>query len=148
MKKIKSRVLGEIEVDESTRLNFNGSILGFEEYNDFYILDNNSDKDSIFKILQSSENEDLSWIVLSPFVAFPDYELDVHDEDVKSLNIENEKDVIALVMVTIVNNDYENMTVNLLGPIIINLKNNLGKQCIIKSNKYTTKHKLLEHVAQ
>ncbi len=148
MKKIKSRVLGEIEVDEATQLNFNGSILGFEEYNDFYILDNNSDKDSIFKILQSSENEDLSWIVLSPFAAFPDYELDVHDEDVKSLNIESEKDVIALVMVTIVNNDYENMTVNLLGPIIINLKNNLGKQCIIKSNKYTTKHKLLEHVAQ
>ena len=108
MKKIKSRVLGEIEVDEATQLNFNGSILGFEEYNDFYILDNGSDKDSVFKILQSSENEDLSWIVLSPFTAFPDYELDVHDEDVKSLNIESEKDVIALVMVTIVNNDYEN----------------------------------------
>ncbi len=140
---IKSRFLGEVEVDEGNLLDFGGSIMGFEEYSKFYLLDNN-DENSIFKVLQSADKEDLSWIVIDPFIPFPDYELEVHDGDIASLGIQSQKDVIALVMVTIVDGDYQNMTANLLGPIIINIKNKLGKQCIIKSDKYTTKHKLLQ----
>lgn len=148
MKVIKSRFLGEVNVDEADALNFAGSIMGFENYSEFYLLDNNRDKNSIFKILQSSEDENLSWIVINPFIPFPDYELEVHDSDTTSLYIENKEDVVAMVMVTIVDGDYHNMTANLLGPIIINLKNKLAKQCIVKSDKYNTKHRLIDKVLQ
>ncbi len=149
MKKIKSRFLGEVEVDENKVLDLGGSIIGFENYNYFYLLDNNTDPNSLFKILQSAENEDLYWIVLDPFMLFADYDLEVHDEDIIPLSIEDKKDVAALVIITVINGDYQNMTANLLAPIIINFKNNKAKQCIVKSDKYCTKHRLFkEKVAQ
>ncbi len=141
---IKSRFLGEVQADDDKLLDFGGSIMGFEDYSKFYLLDNNDEKDSVFKVLQSADNEDLCWVIIDPFIPFPDYKLEVHDDDVASLDITDPKEVLAFVMVTIVDNDYQNMTANLLGPIIINMKNKMGKQCIVKSDEYTTKHKLLQ----
>ncbi len=141
---IKSRFLGEVEVDEANLIDFGGSIMGFEDYSKFYLLNNDNDENSIFKILQSADKEDLCWIVIDPFIPFPDYELEVHDEDVASLAIANKEDILTFVVVTIVDGDYKNMTANLVGPIIINIKNKMGKQCIAKGAKYTTKHKLIQ----
>ncbi len=141
---IKSRFLGEVQADDDNLLDFGGSIMGFEDYNKFYLLDNNNEEDSVFKVLQSADNEELCWIVINPFIPFPDYKLEVHDGDVASLGITDINDVLTFVMVTIVDGDYQNMTANLLGPIIINTKNKLGKQCIVKGDEYTTKHKLIQ----
>lgn len=145
---IKSRFLGEVEVDESNLIDFGGSIFGFEEYSKFYLLDNKDENNSIFKILQSPEKEDLSWILIDPFIPFPDYELEVDDADIASLGIQDASDVLAFVVVTIVNEDYQNMTANLLGPMIINTRNRLAKQCIVKGDKYTSKHRLLKESSE
>ena len=55
------------------------------------------------------------------------------------LNIKDEKDV-AVYSIVVVPKDVKKMTANLLGPIIINVKERLGKQVILDDPRYTTKH--------
>ncbi len=42
--------------------------------------------------------------------------------------------------IVVVPEDIRKMTANLLGPIIINHKEKLGKQVILDDSRYTTKH--------
>lgn len=141
MKSIKSRILGETQVDENQLLEFDGHIFGFEHYNEFYLLD--WDKEGMFKILQSAEDENLSFVVISPEIFFPWYKLEVHDEDLNDLSITKEEDGLVFLIVTIPK-EMKNMTANLQGPIVINKENKKGKQCVALNEKYTTRHRLFE----
>lgn len=142
---IKSRFLGEVEVNDDMLFHFRGPILGFEEYENFYLIEN--DENKIFRVLQSATDEDVSFVLIEPFMFFSNYILDVAEEDMALIEMKEKDDLLALVIITVVDGDFKNMTANLLGPIIFNIRNHKAIQCILKTDKYTTKHRVLPEEA-
>lgn len=129
---------GEIEIDKDKIVHFPGGIPAFEEEKEFVVI-LNEDKENPFHWLQSINNPDLSFIIINPFEVFKDYDILLSESTQKKLKIEKEEDVIIYTIV-VVPEDLTKMTTNLQGPIVINLKENLGKQVILDDVRYTTKH--------
>lgn len=136
--KIMTRMLGEIEVDEKALIKFPDGIPGFPEDRRFLLIPMDSDEGPFF-YLQSADRADLCLVLGMPFVFFPDYEIDVSDEDLKKLQLEKAENLAIYVILTIPD-DFKLTTANLLAPVVINVENRLAMQYIAINSKYTTKH--------
>lgn len=120
-------------------LTFKKGLPGFELLLNFEL--ENLENNEKFKILKSKE-EDISFVTTSPFEIYKDYEINLNDETIKELQIENPEDVLVLTIITL-GKTLQESTINLKAPIIINIKSNLGRQYILQTDKYETKHPLI-----
>ncbi|KPU26430.1 flagellar assembly protein FliW [Caloranaerobacter sp. TR13] len=143
---LNTKHFGQIEIDENSIITFPDGLLAFEEQKRFVII-NNPDEEIPFKWLQSIDNSDLAFVIINPFLFKKDYEFDIPQSVIDKLKIKEEKDVLVYSIV-VVPEDITKMTANLVGPIIINLKNRLGKQIILEDKRYTTKHLILEELSK
>lgn len=84
-------------------------------------------------------------MVIEPSEILVDYEIEVADDDAKTLGIESASDALILNIVTIRDGgDIETATVNLVAPIILNRNSLEGKQVIVSNHmKFSTKHPIL-----
>lgn len=138
--KLQTKYHGEIEWDQDLKWAFENGIPGFPEEKEFIILP--LPENEIFMIMQSLKSPDIAFVLTSPFNFFTDYEFELDIQTIESLEIETEKDVQVMVILT-VHDPFSKTTANLQAPIIINLKNNKSKQIILNEKKYRTKHLLL-----
>ncbi|WP_427338113.1 flagellar assembly protein FliW [Caloranaerobacter sp. DY30410] len=143
---LNTKHFGQIEIDENSIITFPDGLLAFEKQKRFTII-NNPDEEIPFKWLQSIDNPDLAFVIINPFLFKRDYEFDIPQSVVDKLDIKEEKDVLVYSIV-VVPEDITKMTANLVGPIIINSKNKLGKQIILDDKRYTTKHLILDELGK
>ncbi|MDR5586540.1 MULTISPECIES: flagellar assembly protein FliW [Clostridium] len=136
-----SKVQGNIEYEEKDKITLRKGILGFENLKEYILVDLKECEP--FKLLQSLEDENTGFIVVSPFEFFNDYEIKLSDEEINKLDVKNQNDIILLTTVTL-NSDPKKITTNLKAPIIINISNNLGEQIILDNLDYKIKHLLIE----
>lgn len=136
--KINTRYFGEMEISEDKIITFENGIPGFEEEKNFIVI-NDDEEDSTFSWLQSLDNVELSFIIINPFEIFKDYDINIPESATEKLKIKDEKDVVVYTIV-VAPEDIRKMTTNLSGPIVINIKEKLGKQVILDDPRYTTKH--------
>jgi flagellar assembly factor FliW len=137
---LKTKAFGEIEVSELQRITFEKGLFGFEDINTYFLLD--SEKDSPFFWLQAENVPEIAFVLIDPLFAKNDYVLDVDPKDVEELGINDDKDTLVFSIVTIYDKP-EDITVNLLGPILINKKTRKALQ-IINQRDYSVKHPLFE----
>jgi flagellar assembly factor FliW len=135
----KSKIHGDIEYEENDVITFNKGLLGFDDLRKFFLVELEEVKP--FKLLHSLEDENIGFIIISPFDFFKDYELNLNEETIKSLKIKSENEVMIVNTVTL-NSDPNKITTNLQGPIIINISNNFGEQIIVDNSKYKVKEPL------
>jgi flagellar assembly factor FliW len=138
--KISTTRFGDIEVDDSNVITVLGGIIGFENYYRFVILD--FLKDSQFRWLQSLNDPEVAFVICDPWYFFKDYNFELSDDDQNELEIENLDDIVAVAISTIPS-DITKTTLNLISPIIINLKKMIGKQVILYNSSYTTTHRIV-----
>ena len=136
--KLHALSFGEIDINDEDILTFPEGIPGFEE-SKRYIIINNPDEENPFDLLQSVDNGDLAFVIINPFFVKPDYDIVIPQSALEKLKIKDESDV-ALYSIVVVPEKLEDMTVNLTGPIVINIREKLGKQIILDDNRYTAKH--------
>lgn len=136
--KLHTKNFGEIEIDQQKIINFPEGLLGFEEEKQFVII-NTEDEENPFQWLQSVTNPNLAFVIINPFFVYPNYDIVIPKIAQKKLKIKNQKD-ISIYSIVVVPENMEKMTANLLGPIIININEKLGKQVILDDNRYSTKH--------
>jgi flagellar assembly factor FliW len=129
---------GNIAVLEDKVITFPRGILGFAK-NKRYILFPHSE-DSPFFWLQSVEDGDLAFVVMNPRLVKADYSLDVDENVMNELDAKQETDIEVVCIVTIPRNDPKRMTINLLGPIIINAKNRNAMQIVCDKQSYSHRH--------
>lgn len=141
--KLTTKHFGEIEIDNKKIINFIDGIPGFDEHKQFVIIDN-QDEDIPFKWLQSIDEPELAFVIIDPFIFKDDYEFDIPKHITEKLKIKEEKDVLVYTIV-VIPEDITQMTANLLGPVIINTNEMLGKQIVLEDNRYTTKHFILKN---
>ncbi|ACA56934.1 flagellar assembly protein FliW [Clostridium botulinum] len=135
---------GSIEYEEKDVIYFQKGIPGFEELKKFIIFP--VEDNEVFLVFHSIENKDIGIIVTSPFNIEKDYEIQLEEEQITNLKIQDEKDALVLNTVTL-DSDIDKITVNLRAPIIINIKEKIGEQIIINSDKYKVKHPLFKEEA-
>ncbi|MBW4827892.1 MAG: flagellar assembly protein FliW [Clostridiaceae bacterium] len=136
--KLNTRNFGEIEIDESSIINFPNGIPGFEKEKR-YIIINNTDEENPFQWLQSVDNQDLAFVVINPFFVKVDYDIRLPESAIEALKIKDEGDV-ALYTIVVIPENIEEMTTNLSGPIVVNVKEKLGKQIVLDDGRYSTKY--------
>lgn len=144
--KLNTKYFGAIEIHEQNIIYFPEGILGFEDERQFVII-NNEDEQNPFHWLQSVQNPELAFVIINPFFVYPNYDIVLPKSVQEKLKIRTEKD-IAIYSIVVIPKDMEKMTTNLLGPIIININEKLGKQVILDDDRYTTKHYIFQQNSQ
>lgn len=142
--KINTRKFGEIEIEEKKILTMPEGLPGFPGFVRFILIED--PKTIPFCWYQSVEEPNLALIVMNPFLFKPDYEIDLAGFIVsrgwEDVSIE---DLLVYVVVNISKGTTEKrITANLIGPLVINSKNNEAIQVAISSSSYSHQHNVLE----
>lgn len=142
--KIMTRKFGEIEIDEKKILFMPEGLPGFQGFERFVLLED--PKSAPFCWFQSIEEPNLALVIMSPFIFKPDYEIDLEEfmasREWKGIKTE---DLLIYVVINILEEEKgKKITANLIGPIIINSKNNQAIQVIISDSPYSHQHNVLE----
>ena len=140
MKKVNTLRFGEIEVEENKIVHFEHGIPAFDEEHEFLIIP--YDEESPYVFLQSLNTPDLAFLMTMPFVFFPDYEFEIDDETQARLGITKQEDMLVYTLLTIPGGRVQDMTANLMAPVLINTQNKQAIQLELDKSRYTTKHRL------
>jgi flagellar assembly factor FliW len=121
------------------RLRLPFGLLGFERVKNYALL--SRPHEAPFQWLQMLEDAKHAFLVVSPFLAVPDYQPDIAELDVSYLDLEAPADALLFNIVTLRGSGPA--TINLKGPIVINRHTMIGKQ-VIPNNAaaYSLKHPL------
>jgi len=137
-----SPVHGKMIYEEKEIIYFEKGIPGFDELKKYIIKE--VDEESPFKIMQSIENAELGFIIISPFEIKKDYEIKLSNEIIEALNIQNQKDVLLYSIVKL-DSKIENITANLKAPLVININSKKGQQYILDKEDYNIREKVFNN---
>lgn len=132
--RVRTSRFGEVDVDESRIIEMTGGgILGFEHLKNFVLM--TQDEKTPFLWLQSLEDGAIAFVVINSFVAKPDYEPYIADEDMALLELGKNGNggVLLLSIVTIRSNPFR-VSVNLRAPLIVNAKKKLARQVVLEED--------------
>ena len=137
--KIDTKAFGLIEADEKQKLFFSQGLYGFEEYNDYVLLEA---EHKPFYWLQSVTEKEIAFVLINPFVFRPDYEVNIANDELEEIGITAPEKALIFAIVTIPP-DGSPMTANLQGPLVINRENMTGKQAILTDVRWRTRHDII-----
>jgi len=137
--KIDTKAYGLIDVEESQKIVFPEGLYGFEDYNNYVILDAEHQP---FYWLQSIDDREIAFVLINPFLFRPDYEVNIGNEEMEEIGITSPEKALIFVIVTIPP-DGSPMTANLQGPLVINRENMTGKQAILADVRWKTRHDIM-----
>jgi len=141
--KVATKAYGLIDVDERQKIIFPQGLFGFENLKNYLLLDAERQP---FYWLQSIEMEQVAFVLLSPFLFRPDYELNISNEELAEIGIHSPEKALVFSIITIPP-DGSPMTANLQGPLVINRDTRTGKQAVLSDTRWKTKHDIMAELA-
>ncbi|MCX6345967.1 MAG: flagellar assembly protein FliW [Armatimonadetes bacterium] len=138
--KVETSRFGEIQVNESSVIKMHRGPIGFEDHTSFVVVEHRPDTE--FRWFQSTQEATLAFVVVDPSKFFNEYEITISDADAEKLNLKDEADANAFVIVTIPGSGQE-ITANLAAPLIINTKEMTAMQVILPDSQYPVRHPLV-----
>lgn len=138
---IQTKYHGEMKINRDNIITFESGIPSFEEEKKYTLLE--LGEDTAYFVLQSITTSSIAFLVTNPFNFYPEYEFAIPDMVIEKLNIGNKEDVAIFGILT-VKDPFEQTTINLKGPVIINSKEKLGKQVVLNEGNYHTKHLIFQ----
>lgn len=142
--KINTRIFGEIEIEDEKVITFENGIIGFPELKHFALIhDEERGTDAGIRFLQSIEEPGFAMPVMDPLVVKPDYDPEVNDELLTGAGNVTAENILVLVTVT-VPSDLTKMSVNLQGPIVINVEEHKACQIIVDGEDCPVKFPIYE----
>jgi flagellar assembly factor FliW len=139
--KVLTKAFGTIEITERQKVVFPSGLFGFEDYHDYALLD--AEKPP-FYWLQSLDSVKTAFVLMSPFVFRPDYEINADDNVLKEIGLEKAQNALVFAVLTIPREGP--MTANLQGPLVINRASRLGAQIILSDPRWKTRHNVAEEL--
>ncbi|MEI3607468.1 flagellar assembly protein FliW [Pseudogracilibacillus sp. SE30717A] len=133
---IDTKYLGKVQIEDEKIIQFESGLPGFNDETKFVILDIPGNE--LMQILQSIQTPDLAFIVTNPHYYYKNYTFKLDEPIIDSLNIQEEKNIVILAIMTI-QEPFHLSTINLQAPIIINSKNKQAKQYILPYDQYEMK---------
>ena len=141
---INTRVFGEVEITDDKIITFPGGIIGFPDMKQFTLLhDEEQGVSAGIRWLQSLEEPGFALPVMDPLVVKADYNPEIDDELLKGIGEVTADNLLVLVTVK-VPSDLTQMSVNLQGPIIINVDERKACQIIVDTDTYPVRFPIYE----
>jgi flagellar assembly factor FliW len=133
---------GELTLDPTQALHLEKGMLGMPEQQSFCLLEFPVQKFHAFRLLQSTEDGSLSFIVLpvgldNPFVAKEDVLETAQDIGIAPQNL-----ALYLVVNIYREVNYVRMSANCRAPLFIDQAARKGEQCVLKNNHYLVRQML------
>lgn len=142
--KINTKIFGEIEIADEKIVIFENGIIGFPEMKRFALLhDEERGTDVGIRFLQSLDEPAFAMPVMNPLIVRPDYDPQVDDQLLAELGEINADNLLVLVTVSIPG-ELQKMSVNLQGPIVINVEQHKACQIIVDNSDYPVKYPIYE----
>lgn len=120
---------------------FDNGIPGFEHLRQFVLSE--VEGELPIRLMQSAEDENITFVIASPFFFYKDYEWDLPESVIQELELTEEKDLEIWSVITL-NSDPAKSTINLLAPILLNTATNRGKQHIIHDHTFSSRTPLYQ----
>jgi flagellar assembly factor FliW len=134
---IETTRFGKIDVKDESIVQIQDGMLGFEHCTRYVLLE--AEPDSAVKWMQAVDDPDVAFMVINPNEFFPDYEVELTDEQAESLDLKDPSESAMFTTVT-ASRDEGKVTTNLVGPIVINLRTMCARQIVLQDDHYCTKH--------
>jgi flagellar assembly factor FliW len=139
--KITTSRFGNLDIEEHRILHMPSGMVGFPDVNRFVLLEHQ--EGSPFFWLQSVDRAELAFVLTDPLLFKPDYEIEIGAEDMEALDLANgSREVQTLVVVNLSKAEPKEVTVNLLGPVVINQSKGLARQVVLYRSTYSHRHPL------
>ena len=135
---------GIVEFEPDTVIEFPSGLPGFEQETRFLPMEQPGTKPLLF--LQSLDRPDLCFITLPVRVVDPDYRLAVSAEDLRLLELPEDRqprigaEVLCLTIISVAQE--RRPTANLLAPLVVNLRTRRAVQAIAPDSGYSHQHPL------
>ena len=136
--KVQTTRFGSVEVEAARVLEFPSGLLGFSSYTKYALLQ--PDEEGLFYWLQSTEAPELAFVVTDPSTWVPEYQANIRREQMEELSL---GDLDAAQTFVIVNKYDHALTVNLQGPILVNLASRKAMQLVLVDKRWTTRHEIV-----
>lgn len=135
---IETTRFGNVAIDETKIIHFPDGLLGFPEQKDYILLEHRSD--SPFFWLQSVDRPDLAFVLTNPFLLDKDYLQNLSPNEETLFQCREGDSISVFAIVTIPPGKVEEMTVNLLGPVVVEAEARIGRQVVIPNSGYSQRH--------
>jgi flagellar assembly factor FliW len=140
--KAKTRLFGEIEIEDDKIITLEKGMIGFPDMNHFALIHDKEKEKSTIMWLQSMDDPETAFPVMDPHRVKADYNPSVNEKILSSLGELKPENTFVLNTIT-VPRKVEDFTMNLKAPIIINTDNNRAAQIIVEDD-YPVKFRLYE----
>ena len=141
---VQSTRFGELEVAEEQIMDFPEGLLGFPDEKKFALMEYKPE--SPFYILQSMADPDLTFLMINPFAFFNDYDFNMDDALMAEIGLTADNPPTVFNIAT-VRDKLENMTVNLAGPVLVNVRDRKAAQWVIEKTQFPTRYPLFPAAA-
>jgi flagellar assembly factor FliW len=147
MTQIQTKCFGEMSYSQDAVFEFPGGLPGFEGERLFVFLSQPATHPLMF--MQSLAQFSVCFILLPILAADPNYQLSLSPEDLEALHLAPGRqphigtEVLCAAMVCTGGENRPLPTVNLLSPIVLNLRDRIGIQAIQTLSGYSYRHPLL-----
>jgi len=145
--KIETTRFGTVDVPEEKVITMSHGMLGFADKRRFCIFQHK--EESPFFWYQSLDDPALAFVITNPWLFKPDYQVDL-EAAIQVMGWDEEDTKVPLecyVIVTIPKGAPEKMTVNLIGPLLLNPKTCEAVQIVLSDDTYSHKHPLMKKKA-
>jgi flagellar assembly factor FliW len=134
---------GEIEIGDDAVIAMPDGMLGFSEFTKYVLIQHK--EGSPFLWYQAIDDPNLAFVLTDPFTFFPNYEVALPADDMEALGCRDLIDLAVFVVVVIPENP-EDMTANLRGPVVVNVKEKTARQVVLTDGRYSPHHSIMQEV--
>ena len=139
--RIDTKPFGEIEIAKKDIIHFPEGIFAFEHLKKYALIPTR--KKLSFKWLQSLEDKNIAFLVTDPTEFIPNYSPAIYEGSLGIIEAKKHTEVDLYCIITVPSNKPEAMTINLQGPILINLRRMLAAQFISEDETHAIREPLI-----
>lgn len=138
-KQLKTKDMGEISYTERDTFTFETGLIGLPDLKHFVLLEKNEK----FGILQSIEDPDMNFLVTEPTVWNLHMSFQLDPQNMEHVQYKEGNELWVLYIVHLPDGKPEKMSMNLSGPLVINLANHMGVQQVTHAPMEIDKDKVM-----
>ncbi len=134
---------GQLTIGDEEVITFHQGILGFTDAKRFCLVDPGDD--TLILWLQSLDQPSVAFPVLEPKIFRPDFTARLSAAELRELRLDNMNQSAVFCILTI-GDDVTQMTANMKAPVVLNLREQVGRQVVLQENDYGIKHPVFKEL--
>jgi len=142
MIKINTKRFGEMEFSEDSVVTVLGGLIGLAGHENFIII--RYQDNSPFYWLQCVDEPELALVMISPLMFKADYDPPIPLSVSQDLDVQSPEELSVFVIVTIPAGSPQDMTANLLGPLVVNPRSRRAKQLVLDERLYSHRYRVIQ----